>query len=347
MVALVDRFAAVFAREGVTTPAGARSGDRARRLGRAPALLAVIAALALAVAPSSGARILAPWGASLAATPTLDTANGASHATGGRPTRHAISPDPHDGADLAVWNTRLAVGSAVAPRGGQVRAVRIKGCALKDTSAPTQTSGGTHVNTINFQALTPQRDGSYRPDVTAAGFRLPFCSHSADPKEGAVNTSTVTTFQPVHMCISKGDTVGFYDIGGFIPNSSGLPWYSEGVPFEVIASVAGSSMSSFADADVSGGRYLPGARPRGTNSGFGSESHEQLMLQVVEGTGGDAYGLCPGGTANEPATSNRVLCAYHPPYDRHRHCGHARGDRLRRSAPEPMKVGTDERRKAR
>jgi hypothetical protein len=291
-------------------------------------LLGVLIGLGLAIAPAAHATILAPWGSTLSATPTLDTANGASHATRDRPTRRGISPSPHDGADLAIWNTLLAHGSATAPRGGQVRAARIKGCALKDTSAPTQSSGGIPVNTINFQTLTRERNGSYRSDITAPGFRMPFCSSSATPTKGRVNTGTITTFQPVHMCIARGDTVGFYDIGGFIPNGNGPSWYPEGVPFEILARAPGSSMASFADADLSNGVYARGARPRGPNSGWGSEPGQELMLQVVEGVGGDAYGLCPGGSADEPASSNKVNCTYRPPYDGHRHCRTA-ADRAR------------------
>lgn len=298
------------------------------------AILAMLAGVTLAVAPSAQARILHPWGSDLAATPTLDTANGASHASRDQPTRRAISPDPHDGADLALWNSHLAVGSAVAPRGGQVLGVRVKGCAVEDRSAPTQTSAGTPVNTINFQALTRQRVGSYNADVTAPGFRMPFCSNSAHPARGRTSTSTITTFHPIHLCVARGDAVGFYDIGGYIPNSNGPSWYPEGVPFRVIATTGGSSMNSFADADISGGLYAPGARPRGPNSGRGEERREELMLQVVEGVGPDAYGLCPGGTANEPANSNTIVCVDHAPYGRHPHCGRAANKaRSRRLAP--------------
>jgi hypothetical protein len=273
------------------------------------------------------ARVLRPWGSKLSAAPTLDTANGTSAATGDRPTRHAIVPYPHDGADLALWNTRLAHGSAAAPRGGQVLAVRIKGCAIRDVTAPSLRSQSTPVNTINFQTLTPQRNGSFRVDATAPYFRMPFCSNSAGQTAGHVNTSTITTFHPVHLCVSKGDTVGFEDIGGFIPNPNplGQGWYAEGVPFEVLAPMRGSATDSFADADVSGGAYAPGAMPRGANSGWGSEPGEELMLQVVEGVGADAYGLCPGGTANEPANSNAIVCVDHAPYDGHRRCGRAAG----------------------
>jgi hypothetical protein len=286
-------------------------------------LLAITVGLGLLMAmPSvSAARMIAPWGSDLSLTPTLDTANGASHGSGDLPTRHEITPDPHDGADIALWNTKVAHGQPTAPRGGQVRAIRVKGCAIKDNSAPFQLSVGVPVNTINFQTLARQPDGSYKATATAGPFQLPFCSNSANPASGPISTNSITSFSPIHMCIARGNTVDLYSIGGFIPNAIGPSWYPEGVPFEVLARMKGSSVNAFADADISAGVYAPGARPRGPNSGWGVQPGEELMVQAVEGVGGDAYGLCPGGTADEPTSSNKVLCAYHAPYDGHRKCG--------------------------
>src|SRR5689334_6114199 len=42
-------------------------------------------AIGLALPGAAGAAIIAPWGSSLSATPTLDTANGASHDTNDAP----------------------------------------------------------------------------------------------------------------------------------------------------------------------------------------------------------------------------------------------------------------------
>lgn len=190
------------------------------------------------------------------------------------------------------------------------------------------------MNQINFQALAPH-GGGYTATAVAAGFRLPFCSNTAHPMHGAVSTRTVTTFHPIHLCVGPGYAVDFYDIGGFIPNPNGPSWYPEGVPFEVMSRVGGSSMDSFADANVASGVYPAGARPAGFNSGWGYESAEELMLQVIEGTGGDAYGLCPGGTADEPLTSNHIICAYHPPYDRHPRCGRE-ADAARKDSPSSL-----------
>jgi hypothetical protein len=306
-----------------------------RRATRLTLPIAVLAALALAFPVVSQATVLAPWGSSLSATPTLDTANGASAETNDEPlssyspgnnSDNAIStafssgcsrsygaasinctPWMHSGADNTVWNDAVAGGSASAPQGGQVLQVRIKGCAVKDPNSPTQSSptgngGSVSVNTIEFQTLTLLSGGSYRVDATAGLFTLPFCS---DTPSGP---NTISTYQPIHMCVSAGDTVGFYDVGGMVPNPTGPSFYPQGVPFQVIAPVAGSGTVSFTDADTVNGFYSYGAQPRGNNSGWGQEGNQELQLQVVEGVGDNAYGLCPGGDAEEPSNSNTILC---------------------------------------
>lgn len=306
-----------------------------RRLLELAALLGALVCLMLVLPSGSGAAVLSPWGSSLSARPTMDTANGATSEQQDKPLNvyngstadNAIAtafsgscsyawgttctPWAHTGADNTVWNTSVAGGSATAPEGGQVLQVKVKGCAIEDNGAPTQesqtgTGSSVPVNSIEFQTLTPT-NGSYKADVTAGLFQLPFCSVSSNPATGDVNTGTVTTYQPVHMCVNQGDTVDFYDLGGQIPNDSGPSYYPQGVPFDVISQVTGSGMDSFTDADIANG-YSPGSQPRGNNSGWGSESNQEVMLQVIEGTGDDAYGQCPGGNANEPSTSNQVIC---------------------------------------
>jgi hypothetical protein len=267
-----------------------------------------------ALAPAARASHLR-FGSRLAAAATLDTANGAAYANADRPRGPTvIGPNPHDAADTAVWNAQG--GSTSAPRAGQVLAVKLKGCAREDRSAPSQLSVGVPVNEVHFQTLAPQPGGGYRVEVTSGAFRVPFCG-------ARVDGDTVTSFRPVHMCIGRGDTVDFNDLGGFIPARSGPSWYPQGVPFMILAPVPGSAIESFVGGDQTdnGAVFEPGARPTPT-SGFGSTAGDQLLLAVVEGVGGDAYALCPGGTANEPsATSNAVACVYGAPSDGHPSCG--------------------------
>jgi hypothetical protein len=340
-------------------------GFRLRCSGRRTQLVAAIAAtaaVAVVLPAASGATVLAPWGSNLAATPTLDTANGATQFTNdepassfyGQPVDEAIptnfTPTPgctrsfvyhnlgvavpcsnwtHTGADIAVWNTHVAGGSATAPAGGQVLAVKVKGCTIEDPSAPVQYSqvpgeAKVPIGSIEFQDLTPNGDGSYTSHSTApgpsgVGFQVPFCSNPQDPSTGSVSTSTVTTDVPAHFCVNQGDVVGIFQSGGFIPGGANTPylndgnWYTQGAPVMIMASINGSGMDSFTDADVPNRAnpptYSPNApQPRGDNSGWGQESNQEVQLQVIEAVGDDAYGLCPGGDAVEPASSNSVQC---------------------------------------
>jgi hypothetical protein len=288
----------------------------------------VVASLVVLFGASAAYAGTLTFGSDLSAVPTLDTANG-DYSNTGDPTgpENALLPNPHAAEDATVWNATMPSGSPGAPVGGQVTGVKVEGCAIEDTTAPSQDSVGTPVNTVLFQVLVPQTqpDGSinYTPVATAGNFLMPFCSSSTDPAHGTpVNTSTVTTFSPVHECVSPGDLIAFHDIGGFIPPAGGGgPWYPQGTPFEVIASVGGSVMNSYVGF-TNAGTYGPNSPPTDANAGFASEPREQIEMQMVESTGGDAYGLCPGGSASEPTDSNQVICDYgtssegHPACDR-------------------------------
>lgn len=294
--------------------AGGSVTARKRRAMHAALLVTALVGLALALPAAAGATILSPWGSNLSATPTLDTANGDySNAGSTVGPENTIAPNPHEAEDLGVWNAAASAG-ATAPQGGQALYVKVKGCAIKDTTAPTDSNGdqyseGTRVNTIVFQTLAPQgRD--WAATATSGQFLMPFCK-SADSSGTRVTPDYVSTFQPIHMCVAAGGTIAFHDIGGFIPpNGSGGPWYPQGVPMDVIATAGSSSINSFVGVGASTygpGLYGPG-EPDPSFSGWGSEPGKELMLQVIEGVGDDAYGLCPGGTANEPSNSNSIIC---------------------------------------
>lgn len=253
-------------------------------------LLGATLAISLILPASAAASILPAWGSNLSATPTFDTANN-------------LQPSPHDGADTAVWNSALASGSPAAPQGGQVLKVNIKGCARQASGAPTTEPNGTPVNEIHIQTLTPGGGGSMTVDQSSQAFTYPWCGNG-------VTQNTITTFQPLHMCVKQGEVVDFNDIGGFLAADPSA--YPNGVPYQIIAQVSGSSMNSYIQDNGTnvGATFSPGTNPTST-SGWGSEPNEELLLQVIEGVGDDAYGLCPGGHASEPANSNQVICVYH------------------------------------
>lgn len=272
-----------------------------RMLGR---LLAVLAVALLAIPAAANANFTT-WGSNLGATPNADTANGATHANPSG-TSNVILPNPHDGQDLSVFNTTVAGGTALASQGGQVLKVTIKGCAVKDPSSPSQqspdgTGGYQPVNAIEFIIEVPNGQGGWSNGPVAGMFRLPFCGDPA-PTGGVYTATSLSTFQPVHMCISPGDTVALHDLGGFVPGP-GAGYYPQGIPLKVISQGARSNTASYIGQASSFG---PASAAK--TSGFYTESGQELMLQVTEGTGEDAYGLCPGGRAVESSTDNAVIC---------------------------------------
>ena len=308
-----------------------------------------------AAGPAGAATV--SFGANLSsATPTLDTANGATRAQDEEPLSlwnqtngdsaganadtaiftpfnpgctasypgagsypgytGACTNWMHSGGDNTAWNTGSAAG---APQGGQVRQVQVKGCAVEDNTtgnsqqSPNGAGGTDPANSIQFQTLAPQSNGSYKVDQTAGIFQLPFCSNSSDPTQGNVTTSTVTSFTPLHLCVNAGEIVSFYDLGGAVPDTAGGGYfYPQGVPFDVIAAASGDTMDSFVDSEAAGGLYTPGATISSVNggngTGWGQEMGEEVMLSASEGTVEDAYGLCPGGKATEPTDSNTITC---------------------------------------
>lgn len=113
------------------------------------------------------------------------------------------------------------------------------------------------------------------------------------------------------------------------------PWYPQGIPLDVIARSKRSALASYVGID---GVYGP-ASPANATSGFARETGEELMMQLIEGTGNDAYGLCPGGHANEPLTSNRIICDYGAGGGDHPRCN-AKGQPEWRRSPIGARLST-------
>jgi hypothetical protein len=255
--------------------------------------------VALLLLPAGAGATVVTFGSSLSATPTLDTANGATSANPAG-TGEVIPPDPHDAADTSIWNTTLSGGGAVtSPVSGTVLTVNVKGCAVQDTSSPTQLSDGYPVGTVHVQTLKPLANGVMQVDESGQTFTFPFCG-------GSVTTSTVVPIVPTdHLCITQGESVDFNDSGGYVPPSTpgGPAFYPQGVPFEVMAPVAGSEMNSFIGPAGLGAVYTPGSSPTPT-SGSGVESGKELLMQVQVGTDADNQDGCPGGgSAAAPPSS--------------------------------------------
>jgi hypothetical protein len=221
---------------------------------------------------------------------------------------------PHSAEDLGVWNPGIT-----APTGGQIVSIQVTGCALEDVGSPVQESQGVPVNTLLFQTLTPSGSswtvdntaGAAAGDGSAFPFQLPFCQSAANPT--GASAGTVTTYEPLHLCVNAGDVVAFHDLGGFVDD--GGPFYPQGIPMEVLAPVSGPGTDSFIGVGV------PSLGPGvfGTldttlfgqdQSGYATEADQEVTLQVVEATGNDAYGLCSGGFGDEPLNSNAIDCDF-------------------------------------
>ena len=122
---------------------------------------------------------------------------------------------------------------------------------------------------------------------------MPICG------DNGASGSTVTTYEPVNLCVNQGDYVDFNDEGGYVPFI-----YRSGVPYKVLGSVRGSIADSFIKPNgTNNGDSMP-ASERSAMEGFAENQNEELMLQVEEGTGPDARYVCPGGTKEHPGSGS-------------------------------------------
>ncbi len=191
------------------------------------------------------------------------------------------------GADTAFWPISLGgTPFAGAPEDGQVLEVRIKGTVLKEKGAADPAT------LIHIQSLEPAaRDGSRVVYLSSQGFDMPIDQ-----------PNTVTTFTPENLCIHKGGTVAFNNIGGFMYGGSlSAPLdqrhYLKGDPFQTFARIPTSSTARYtADNGTKNGATVspqtdnqePGAPAGSTNQG------EELLMQFVLATGNDRSEACGG-----------------------------------------------------
>jgi hypothetical protein len=254
-----------------------------------PSCALLLAVLIGVLAPTASPAAITTFGSSLAVPASLDTAVNLSYA--GTNTRVPPSPEAptgvyhtfHYGADTALWNAELAGGSASSPATGQALKLRLEGCAQPAANGPSP------LTQIHFQDVSPLRGGGARVNLTSQPFDIPVCG-----RNGA-SGRTVTTYEPVNLCVGKGDYVALNEEGGFVEHT-----YQNGVPYQVLGAVPGSTTSTFIKGNRTGnGANLP-ASERGPMDGFATNPGEELMLQVQLATGRDATHICAGGTAGRP-----------------------------------------------
>ncbi len=252
-------------------------------------LLLALTALLVLLVPATASAKLTTFGSPLTVPATLDTAYDLSYAG----TNTDVPPSPeapngvvhtyHFGADGVLWNLDEANGAPRAPATGQAVKVGLEGCAVPAAD------GTPPLTQIHFQVLTPQPGGGAKIDLSSQAFEIPVCG------VGGASGSTVSSYEPINLCVSAGDFVGLNEEGGFVGHS-----YQSGVPYRVLARVPGSNTASF----IRGGGTNNGTQispaETSTMDGFAQNSGEELMLRVTLGTGSDATHICPGGKAGLP-----------------------------------------------
>jgi hypothetical protein len=255
--------------------------QRMRRL--VPCLL--FAGLLAVLAPAASPAAITTFGSPLSVPASLNTTENLNYYG----TYTPVPPNPeapnglfhtnHWGADTALWNVAVAGGQASAPVTGQALKVRVEGCAKPASGGPPP------LTQIHLQDLSPLPDGGARVNLSSQTFDLPVCG------QNGASGSTITTYVPVNLCIAQGDYVAFNDNGGYVPYI-----YRSGVPYQVIGAVPGSTMDSFIRGNGTGNGSTLSGHDTTANDGFASNRNEELMLQVIEGSGSDATHICAGGS---------------------------------------------------
>jgi hypothetical protein len=267
----------------------AASAAAAASAPRSPlALVVALAALVLCVPAQAPAAVMV-LGSPLSSPATMNTAENLGYL--GTYTQVPPSPEApngmfhtfHYGADTALWNTELAGGSAAMPVTGQVVKLRLEGCAQSARGGPAP------LTQIHFQDVSPLPDGGAKVNISSQGFDIPVCG------QAGASASTVSTYEPVNLCVSQGDYVAFNDEGGYVENV-----YRAGVPYEVLGAARGATVDSFLRNAGTGNGAIMAPSDRSANDGFAVNQDQELLLAVTLGTGPDATHICAGGTAGLP-----------------------------------------------
>jgi hypothetical protein len=269
-----------------------RSTPAPRRFNRRFAALSIagsIAGLLALLAPAVSSADIITFGSPLSVPATLNTSENLNYP--GTYTPVPPAPDApngffhtfHYGADTALWSVGQPVGEPRVPATGQALKVSVEGCAQEASGGPPP------MTQIHFQDLTPLPDGGAKVNITSQGFDLPICG------QGGAGGSTVSTYEPINLCVSEGDYVGFNDNGGYVENR-----YRSGVPYQVLGAVKGARTNSFIKDGGTGNGSTMSASQTSANDGFTTNHNTELMMRVTLGTGADATHICPGGKQGLP-----------------------------------------------
>ena len=241
------------------------------------------------VAPATSPAAITTFGSPLSVPATLNTAVNLNY----QGTNTLVYPSPeaptgvyhtyHFGADGALWNAALASGVPSAPATGQALKVSLEGCAQPAAD------GLPPLTQIHIQDISPLPGGGAKVNLTSQPFAIPVCGWNG------ASGHTVSTYEPINLCVSRGDYVDLNEEGGFVEHI-----YQNGVPYQVLGAVRGSTTDSFIMGDRTGNGATMSSADRTTMDGFASNQNEELMLRVTLGTGRDATHICAGGTRGLP-----------------------------------------------
>ncbi|HEX8074752.1 MAG TPA: hypothetical protein VF545_07200 [Thermoleophilaceae bacterium] len=182
---------------------------------------------------------------------------------------HPANVIEHHGADSAFWNVQLQGGDATkAPADGQITGVRVKGTVIPDPSDRINP-----ITMFHFQVLHPQSDGAMSVELSSGAFYTPVGG----------DTQQINSYEPINLCVHKGDYVDFNDWGG-------NEWHwgkYDGIPWQVFSRVSGSTTDFYSmnDGTNVGSQWKPAETKQG----------EELLMQTTLATGPDATDICPGG----------------------------------------------------
>jgi hypothetical protein len=172
-------------------------------------------------------------------------------------------------------------GRTEVPTGGQVLALKVKGCAMKG-NVPQDPETALFVQDLEGSS------GSEKVVSTSQQFHLPICG------AGGADQNTVTTFAPQHQCVSKGDLIGIV-VGG---QTAGYP---QGTPYLIAKPSPGAGLGAFSGN---------GKAVNGSSFTLTPIADTELLVQAVIGTGGDSPDRCGGGGGgggNKPSGSSLQL----------------------------------------
>jgi hypothetical protein len=187
------------------------------------------------------------------------------------------------GADTSYWNIGLANGGFYdAPADGQVTIVRLKGAVLPNQRL-RNTSQEDLARIIHFQVLRDTGDGRLKVVSLSTGhLQIPV----SDSPE-----NIVTQYEPVNLCVRKGDFVAFNTIGAHEYRRSTLDPAYQGAEYQVFGRVPNSRVQWYEKDNGlnEGTKILPSPND--------VMADQELLMRTTLATGPDATDICPGGYA--------------------------------------------------